>query len=323
MRAITITAYGSPEVLKLQEMAIPTPKANEILIKVHTGVVGPSDCAFRKGDPFIVKLIYGLKKPKFAVPGAEFAGKVESLGKDVTLFKAGDDVFGLSPNTFGAHAEYMCVPEDSPVVIKSPTMTYQEAVGISDGALTSLIFLRDTAKLKAGQHILINGASGAVGAYGVQLAKAFGAKVTAVCSGANVALVKSLGADEVIDYTKSDFTQNGQTYDVVFDAIGKRSFGECKKSLTPKGIYMTTVPSLGIVWQMAWTMLGGGKKAKFTTAGLLQNKDNLDFLTQLFEAGQLKAVIDRCYPLEQMAEAHAYVDLGHKKGNVIITVAAT
>jgi NADPH:quinone reductase-like Zn-dependent oxidoreductase len=320
MKAMVCTTYGSPDVLQLKEVAKPTPKDNEVLIKVHAAVVGPADCAFRKGDPFIVKLIYGLARPKFAILGVEFAGEIEAVGKDVTLFKKGDQVFGMSPNSFGAHAEYMCLPEDKSVIIKPANTTYAEAAGIVDGATTALTFLRDVAKLQRGQKVLINGASGAVGAYAVQLAKYFGAEVTGVCSAANVALVQSLGADQVIDYTKEDFTNNGQSYDVIFDAVGKSSFSRCKGALAQKGMYLSTAPTLGIVLQMVRTSLFGSKKAKFATAGLMQNKDNLTFLKDLVEAGKIKSIIDRRYPLEQTAEAHRYVEQGHKKGNVVITI---
>jgi NADPH:quinone reductase-like Zn-dependent oxidoreductase len=321
MKAIVCTKYGSPDVLQLKAVEKPTPKDNEVLIKIHAAVVGPSDCAFRKGDPFIVRLIYGLTKPKFAILGVEFAGEIEAGGKDVTLFTKGDPVFGMSPNSFGTHAEYICLPEDIPLVTKPAKMTYEEAAGITDGATTALTFLRDTAKIQRGQKVLINGASGSVGAYAVQLAKYYGAEVTGVCSTTNIELVKSLGADKVIDYTKADFAKSGQTYDVIFDAIGKRSFSHCKRALTQKGVYLTTTPALGIVFQMLWTSMSRGKKAKFATAGLVQNKDNLNFLKELFEAGKIKAVIDRRYPLAQTAEAHRYVETGRKKGNVVITVA--
>ncbi len=321
MKAIICTRYGSPDVLQLKDITKPTPKDKEVLIRVHAAVVGPSDCAFRKGDPFIVKIIYGLTKPRIATHGVEFAGEVEAVGKDATLFKKGDQVFGMSPNTFGAHAEYLCLPETNLLVVKPVSTTYEEAVGIVDGATTALTFLRDTAKVQRGQRVLINGASGAVGAYAVQIAKYYGAEVTGVCGTTNVELVKSLGADHVIDYTQGDFTKSGETYDVIFDAVGKSSFSRCKDSLTAKGIYMTTVPTLAIIPQMLWTSMWGGKKAKFATAGLMQNKDNLNFLKELVEAGKIKAVIDRCYPLEAIVEAHKYVETGHKKGNVIITMA--
>lgn len=320
MKAIISEKYGSPDVLALKEVAKPIPKDHELLIKVKAAVVGPADCAFRKGEPFIIKLMYGLSKPKYAIPGVEFAGEVEAIGKDVTLFKPGDSIFGISPDTFGTCAEYMCLPETKSVILKSTKIPYDEAVAVSDGALTALTFLRDKAKIQPGQKLLINGASGAVGVYAVQLANHYGAEVTGVCSSTNIELVRSLGADKVIDYTQEDFTQNGQSYDVIFDAVGKSSFSRCKDSLTPKGIYLTTVPTFGIVFQMVKTSLWGSKKAIFTAAGLMQNKENLSYLNELMEAGTLKAVIDRRYPLEQVAEAHRYVDTGRKKGNVIITI---
>jgi NADPH:quinone reductase-like Zn-dependent oxidoreductase len=274
----------------------------------------------RKGEPFIIKLIYGLARPKFAILGVEFAGEIEAAGKDVTLFKKGDQVYGMSPNSFGAHAEYMCLPEDKSLIIKPANTTYAQAAGIVDGATTALTFLRDVAKLQRGQKVLVNGASGAVGAYAIQLATYFGAEVTGVCSTANVAFVQSLGADHVIDYTKEDFTNSGQTYDVIFDAVGKSSFSRCQSALTQKGMYLSTAPTLEIVFHMLRTSLFSGKKAKFATAGLMQNKDNLTFLKELIEAGTIRSVIDRCYPLEQAAQAHRYVEQGHKKGNVVITI---
>ncbi len=321
MQAAIITKYGSPDVLQLTDMPKPTPKDNEILIRVIAATVGPADCAFRKGDPFLVRLIYGLRKPRTAVLGSELAGEVEAVGKDVTAFKRGDPIFGMRSDTFGAHAEYTCLPDTAPVAIKPANMNYEEAVGICDGGLTALTFLRDVARVQLGQKVLVNGASGAVGSAAVQLARYFGAEVTGVCSTTNVGLVKSLGADHVVDYTREDFTRNGQTYDVIFDAVGKSSFSRCKRALTRKGVYMTTVPSLAILPQMLLTALSGGKKAKFAAAGLMQNQANLNFLKQLAEAGQLRAVIDRRYPLEQIADAHRYVDTERKKGNVIINVA--
>ena len=321
MKAVLCTAYGSPDVLKVAEVAKPTPKEGEILVKVHAAVVGPSDCAFRKGDPFIVKLIYGLAKPKYAVFGVEFAGEVVAIGAGVTQFTVGNQVFGLSSDTFGAHAEYLCVPAAKAVTIKPTNATSEQTVAVCDGAPTALTFLRDVAKLKPGQRVLINGASGSVGAYGVQLAKYYGAEVTGVCSTANIDLVKSLGADHVIDYIASDFTKTHNAYDVIFDAVGKSSFSACEKALTDNGVYLTTVPTLGIVFQILKTSLFGSKKAKFATAGLMQNKDNLNFLKKLVEDGKLRPVIDRRYTLEQIAEAYRYVDTGRKKGNVIITVA--
>jgi len=265
-------------------------------------------------------LIYGLTKPKISTQGVEFAGEIAAIGKAVKLFAPGDLVFGMSPDHFGAHAEYLCLPETNVIIKRSPTLSSEAAAALTDGSVTALTFLRDVAKLQRGQKVLINGASGAVGAYAVQLAKHFGAEVTGVCSTANLDLVKSLGAATVIDYTQVDFTKTGQRYDVIFDAVSKRSFTECKDALTPNGLYLVTVPALSLLWQIAWTALRGGKKVKFTTAGLLQNKENLQFIQSLFEAGELKPVIDRRYPLEQIADAHRYVETGRKKGNVVIQV---
>jgi NADPH:quinone reductase-like Zn-dependent oxidoreductase len=320
MKAIVYTKYGSPDVLQLQEVAKPTPKDHEVLIHVHAAIVGPVDCVFRKGDPFLIRLLFGLTKPRRSILGVEFAGEIEAVGKAVQAFQPGDQVFGMSPDRSGAHAEYLCLPEDQPMALKSAKMTYEEAVGICDGAPTALIFLRQIAKVQRGQTVLINGASGSVGTAAVQLARYFEAEVTGVCSTTNIDLVKSLGADQVIDYTQEDFTTNGQTYDVIFDVVGKRSFSQCQGSLTPRGVYLSTALTLTILLHMFWTGLRGGKKARFATAGLMQKKENLLFLKELFEAGKLKAVIDKRYPLEQMTEAHRYVETGHKKGNVVITV---
>ncbi|HYO87653.1 MAG TPA: NAD(P)-dependent alcohol dehydrogenase [Candidatus Limnocylindrales bacterium] len=322
MKAIVQTSYGSPDVLHLQEVARPVPNAGEVLIRVRTASLTPSDGAFRKGEPFIVRILYGLRKPRLSIGGVEFSGDVIGVGEGVTDFRAADAVFGMSPDHFGAHAEYLCLPVKKTLIHKPSGMSYEAATALADGAATALTFLRDVAKVQPGQTVLINGASGAVGAAAVQLAKHFGAEVTGVCSTANVEMVKALGANHVIDYTRADFTRSGQTWDVIFDAVGKSSFRRCSGALTPRGIYMTTVPGLGIVAAILRTSFGNGKKAKFTTAGLKQNKDNLKFLAGLFEAGKIEAVIDRRFPLEAMPDAHRYVDTGHKKGNVIIMVAA-
>jgi NADPH:quinone reductase-like Zn-dependent oxidoreductase len=320
MKAIVCTKYGSPDVFQLQEVNTPIPKDYEVRIKIHAASVGPADCTFRKGSP-IVRLVYGLKKPKNPIFGTELSGEIDAVGKEVTRYQVGDQVFGLSAKRFGAQAQYTCLHEDTPLAIKSSAMSYDEAVAICDGAPTSLTFLRDKAKLQRGQKVLINGASGAVGIYAVQIAKYFGAEVTGVCSTVNVELIKSHGADKVIDYTLQDFTKNGQTYDVIFDAVGKRSFAQCKHSLNHRGVYLSTVPSMSILFDMLQTAVFGNKKAFFVTAGLMQNQANLIFLKELYEAGNIKAVIDRRYPLEQVAEAHRYVEKGHKKGNVVITLA--
>lgn len=319
MKAMVQISYGPPEVIVPQEIPKAPPGSKEVLIRIQAAVVGPSDCAFRRGDPLIIKLIYGLSRPKFAVGGCELAGEVEAVGKEVKQFKAGDRVLGMSIKNFGAYAEYKCLSEESPLVVIPDNITFEEAVGICDGGATALTFLRDKAKLRKGQKVLINGASGAVGIYAVQLAKLYGAEVTGVCSASNVDLVRKAGADFIIDYTQEDFTKTEKAYDVVFDAVGKRSFSACKRILTAKGIYLTTVPKLSIVIQMMWTSLFKGKRAVFATAGLMQSKANLTFLMELAKNGTLNAVIDRRYPLELLPAAHKYVETERKKGNVIIT----
>jgi NADPH:quinone reductase-like Zn-dependent oxidoreductase len=318
MRAMVQQSYGPPEVIVPQEIAKPSPGNKEILIRIQAAKVGPSDCAFRKGDPFMIKLIYGLSRPRHAIGGSELAGVVEAVGHEVTHFKAGDRVLGMSVKNFGAYAEYKCLPEESPLVVIPDSIDFEEAVGVCDGGATALTFLRDKAKLRKGQRVLINGASGAVGIYAVQLAKYYGAEVTGVCSAGNVDLVRKAGADYVIDYTRKDFTKAITTYDIVFDAIGKRSFSACKRVLTAKGIYLTTVPKLSTILQMMWTSLFKGRRAVFATAGLMQNKANLAFLMELASDGALNAVIDRRYPLELLPDAHKYVETQRKKGNVLI-----
>jgi NADPH:quinone reductase-like Zn-dependent oxidoreductase len=319
MKAIVTACYGAPEVLQLQEVATPTPKADEVLIKVHAAIVSASDVAFRKGDPFIIKLMCGLRKPRFAIQGAEFAGEIAAAGAAVTQFNVGDRVFGLSGDNFGAYGEYLCLSEKKPMIALPAGATSAEAVSLLDGAPTALIFLRDAAKVQPGQRVLVNGASGAVGAAAVQIAKHFGAHVTAVCSGANAEMVQALGADDVIDYTRQDFTRGGKTYDVIFDAVGKRTFGACRRALTTRGIYLTTVPTFGILFDMLRTLVGG-KRAKLVLAGLITTKDTLNSVVQLFSEGALKPVIDRCYPLAQSVEAHRYVDSGRKRGSMVITM---
>jgi len=320
MRAMFHISYGSPEVIVPQETAKPSPGNTDILIRVRAAKVGPSDCAFRKGDPRMIRLMYGLSRPKFAIGGTELAGEVEAVGKDVKHFKAGDRVLGMSVKHFGAFAEYKCLSEESPLTVIPDRIDFEEAVGICDGGATALTFLRDKAKLRKGQKLLIHGASGAVGIYAVQLAKYYGAEVTAVCSARNEAMVRDAGADYVIDYNQVDFTKADKVYDVIFDAVGKSSFTACKRVLTNRGIYLTTVPKLSVVLQMLWTSLFKGKRAIFTTAGLMQNKANLAFLMELALEGALNAVIDRRYPLEQLPDAHKYVETERKRGNVIITI---
>jgi NADPH:quinone reductase-like Zn-dependent oxidoreductase len=321
MKAVVCTKYGPPEVLQLKEVEKPTPKDNEVLVKIYATTVNATDPMGRAGKPFLARLVPpALTKPKYPVLGNELAGEIEAVGKDVTLYKEGDQVYGLTGLGSGAHAEYKCMPEDRLLAIKPTNMTYEEAAAIPGGALTSLIFLRDKGNIQSGQKVLVYGASGSVGTAAVQLAKYFGAEVTGVCSTANLEMVKSLGADNVIDYTQEDFTKTGETYDIIFDTVGKTSFSRCKGALKKNGIYLETFPELGIFLQMLWTSMVGSKKAIFTASSFKFSTEDLSFLKELIEAGKIKPVIDRTYPLEQIAEAHRYVETGHKRGNVVITV---
>lgn len=324
MKAIVFTEYGPADVLHLQDVELPTLKGNEVLIKVHATSVTAADCNARgfvfvpPGFSFLARLMFGLRKPRQLILGTEVSGEIVEAGKDVELFKQGDQVFGISEK-YGAYAEYICMAEAGCLVMKPANLTYAEAASIPFGASTALYFLRDMARLQPGQKVLIVGASGCTGVYAIQLAKYYGAEVTGVCSTRNLELVSSLGADHVIDYMKEDFTQNGQTYDVIFDMVpGKSSFASNKSSLKPNGLYLAGAGGLESIAQMAWTALTGGKKV---IAAMAPNRvENLVFLKELLEAGKLKPVIDRRYPLEQTAEAHRYVDTGRKRGSVVITI---
>ena len=322
MKAIVCTEYGPPDVLQFKDVAKPVPEDNEVLIKIHATTVTAVDCTFRQGKPFIGRFFSGLRKPNNPIQGTELAGDIVAVGKDVKRFTKGDQVFGTSMG-FGVYAEYVCLPEEGTTLAIKPTnMTYEEAA-CCDGGLTALPFLRDAANIQSGQKILINGASGSTGTAAVQLAKYFGAEVTGGCSTKNLDLVKSLGADRVIDYTKEDFTKSGETYDVIFDTVGKTTFSSCKSSLKQGGIYLEAALSLGIILQMLWTSIIGRKKANITFTGLRSAEErtkDLVFLKEIIEEGRLKSIIDKRYPLEQMAEAQRYVEKGHKAGNVVITI---
>ncbi|MHC4843418.1 MAG: NAD(P)-dependent alcohol dehydrogenase [Planctomycetota bacterium] len=319
MKAIVYEKYGAPDVLKFREVGKPVPADNEVLIKVYATTATAAEQMMRTGKPYWGRIILGLRKPrkKYRIPGIELAGEIESTGKNVKRFKKGDQVFGFAGFRPGACAEYMCLPEKSSLAIQPTGLSSEESAAIVDGATTSLFFLRDKGNIRSGQNVLIIGASGSIGTSAVQLAKHFEANVTGVCSTANVALVKSLGADKVIDYTKEDFTKSGETWDIIFDTVGKSSFSRCKTSLSKNGSYLPTVGLINNVL-MLWTALKGGKRVK--TGMSIEKSEALLFLKELIEAGKIKSVIDRRYPLEQTAEAHRYVEKGHKKGNVVITV---
>jgi NADPH:quinone reductase-like Zn-dependent oxidoreductase len=323
MKAILYTQYGPPEVLHLGEVEKPATKDNEVLVKVSMTTVTVADSRVRS---FTVPLSYwlparialGIRKPKQAILGAELAGEIESVGKDVTRFRPGDQVFASTLEYgFGAYAEYRCLPEDGLLAIRSANVTREEASTLPIGGRTALYFLRQ-ANIRPGQKVLIYGASGSVGTFAVELARYFGAEVTGVCSTANLEWVKSLGADRVIDYTQEDFTQNGESYDVIFDTVGKASYSGCLRSLKKDGIYLQAVAAPGIGLRMKWTSMTSSKN--LVGGGPPPNSADLVFLQELVEAGKIRPVIDRCYPLEQIVEAHRYVDKGHKKGNVVITV---
>lgn len=320
IKAVVNTRYGSPDVLELKEVEKPAPKDNEVLIKLFAATVNRTDCGFRKPEyPVIIRLINGLFKPKKTILGSEFAGEVVEIGKDVKTFKPGDKVFGLSASNFGAHAEYICLPEKASITTMPVNMTYNEAAAICDGAFLAMTYIRKM-DFKNKPKVLINGASGSIGSASVQLVKYFGADITAVCNTKNLELIKSLGAADVIDYTKEDFTKKGRQYDYIIDAVGKSSFFKCIKLFKPKGIYFST--ELGFLAQniflSVYTSFFGGKKVMFPIPK--DTKEDVIFFKELIEAGKYRAVIDRYYTLEQIAEAHRYVETGQKTGNVVITI---
>ena len=321
MRAVVFQKYGPPDVLGVAEVSRPIPKEDEVLVRVLATTATAAESALRKGEPFATRLYMGLMKPKITTLGGELAGVVEAIGSEVLRFKVGDAVFAATGDAFGAHAEYVCLKEDGVVAVKPSRASYEEAAAACEGVLTALPFLRDKAYIDSSKNVLIIGASGSIGTFAVQLAKYFGATVTGVCSAANVDLVRSLGADHVIDYTTGDFTQMGEVYDIIFDTVGKSSYARCKPVLSKNGIYLSTVLSMTLLLQTLWTAGVGSKKAKFTATGLRpahEKTKDLLFAKDLIERGYLRSVIDRSYPLEQTAEAFRYVETGHKKGNVVI-----
>jgi NADPH:quinone reductase-like Zn-dependent oxidoreductase len=308
-------------VVRVAEVPTPVPKDAEVLIRVRAATVGAADSVARRGSPIYARLFFGLRRPRFPILGSDFAGEVEAIGPAVTRFAVGDQVFGAAGPRLGAHAEFVCVSEQAALVAKPVELTHAEAVALADA--TALCFLRDKAKLHKGQTILVNGASGSVGSAAVQLARHFGATVTAVCSGPNSDLVSDLGADKVIEYTVEDFTRNGQIYDVIFDAVGKSSFSRCRASLAPGGIYLTTVPTIAILVQTLWTSRFGSKRAAIAFTGLRppdQKARDLTYTRDLIAARKIVPVVDSTFPLSRIADAYRRVDPGHKHGNVIVTM---
>ncbi len=328
MKAVVYTEFGPPEVLHLEEVEKPAPKEDEVLIKIHSTSVTTGDSNARgfthvpPGFGPLPRLMFGITGPRIPTIGADLAGEVEAVGKNVKSFNIGDQVYGIDGNNLRAYAEYVCRPEDGALAIKPANLSYEEAAVVPFGATTALYFLKEKGNIQSGQAVLVNGASGGVGNYAVQLAKHFGAEVTGVCSTKNVEFVKSLGADKVIDYTQEDFTKSDATYDIIFDVVGGEiSFSKVRGSLKKNGYFLAVAGGLKEAFQMPWTSVIGDKKVVFGGGTASETKANLDFLRELIEAGHLKAVVDRVYSLEEIVEAHRYVDKGGKRGNVAITVA--
>lgn len=319
MKAAIYKNYGPPEVVFITEVEKPVPRDHEVLIKVHASTVNRTDCGFRSANYFIVRFFSGLFRPKNKILGCEFAGEIQETGKNVSSFKTGERVFGFNDTKFGAHAEYMTMKETEAIATIPEKLSYSEAAPITEGAHYALCDIR-AAKIQNGQNVMVYGATGAIGSAAVQLVKNLGARVTAVCNTKNVELVKSLGADEVIDYTTQDFTQTRQKFDVVFDAVGKSSFKQCKPLLKSKGIYMST--ELGYMSQnpflAIFTPLFGGKKVLFPLPSI--SKEDVTYLKELVEKGLFKPVVDRSYTLDQIVEAYEYVETGQKNGNVVLTL---
>jgi NADPH:quinone reductase-like Zn-dependent oxidoreductase len=319
VRAVVHDRYGPPDVLRIEDVEPPVPKDDEVLIRVHATTVSRTDCALRAGEPFFSRFITGVRRPRQRVLGSDFAGEVTEVGVGVREFTPGDRVFGIKPWKFGAHAELICMHERAALADMPAGVAFDEAAAVCDGALLALNCLRP-GKLRSGQSVLVFGASGSIGTAGVQLAKALGANVTAVCNTANLEVVRSLGADAVIDYTQDDFTKNGRSYDIIFDAVGKHSFAACKSSLNPGGRYLPT-DGLRNMALAVWTGRIGDRKVIFDLPPKFMKRDVV-FMRDLMAAGKYRAVIDRRYPLEQVVEATKYVEMHEKLGNVVLTVTA-
>jgi NADPH:quinone reductase-like Zn-dependent oxidoreductase len=320
MKAAVRTRYGPPEVVRIAEVDQPSVTDHEVLVKVHVTTVNRTDCGFRAAKPFIVRFFSGLIWPRVTVLGTEFAGVVEAVGRGVTSFRVGDRVFGYNEGRFGAHAEYLSIPEDGPLATIPANLTYEEAAPSTEGSHYALACITK-AKIARGQHVLVNGATGAIGSAAVQILKSLGAVVTAVCDTEHVELVRGLGADRVIDYTTENFTKDEQTYDVVFDAVGKSSFGRCKRLLKPRGFYLSTDlgplsqnPILALI-----TPLFGGKKAMMPIPPKY-DQELVRHFKEMIESGAFRPIIDRRYPLDRIVEAYGYVETGQKIGNVVISV---
>jgi NADPH:quinone reductase-like Zn-dependent oxidoreductase len=318
VKAAVFDEYGAADVQRIEQVAKPVPKADEVLVKIHAATVTRTDTGVRSAKPALIRVFFGLRRPKQRILGTELAGEIESVGSAVTKFAVGDHVFG-STSAFqsGAHAEYIAMKETAPLAHIPAGVTFEQAAAVTDGAVIALMCL-EAARVRKGQTLLIFGASGAIGTAGVQLAKHFGADVTAVCNTKNVDLVRSLGADRVIDYTREDFTTNGETYDVIFDAVGKHSFKRSKGSLNAGGVFVAT-DGLRNLFLALWTARVGNKKALFPIPPHY-TQENVLFIKKLIEAGKFQAVVDRRYPLEEIVEATRYVETQQKTGNVVLTI---
>lgn len=331
MKAVVYTEFGPPEVLHVADVPTPTPQDDEVLVRVHAASVAYGDLLARNFKDvtsrefnmplpllFPMRLVFGLRKPKVNILGSEFSGEIEAAGAQVTRFKPGDQVYGYLGQRMGAYAEYVCMAEDGPLALKPATMSYAEAAAVPYGALMATSLLR-RGNIQPGHQVLINGASGGIGSAAVQLARHYGAEVTGVCGAARLEYVKALGAHHVLDYTREDFTRNGETYDLIFDVLGRSSFDRCKNSLKPSGIYLPASFKTKALLQMLQTKLAGSQKVICALAS--EKPEELAFVKELAEAGTFRSIVDRCYPMEQAAEAHRYVEAGHKQGAVIITIA--
>jgi len=321
MKAMISTRYGGPEILQLQEVDKPNPKENEVLVKIESSSITTAETMMRTGYPLIGRLYMGLIKPKNKISGTGFSGIIEAVGQNVQKFNPGENVFGESLNTFGTYAEYICIEEDGIIAKLPENISYEEAAVIGDGPITSLNFLRNLGQIKAHHSILIIGASGSLGTAAVQLAHNFGANVTGVCSTENIELVRSLGADKIIDYKKEEFSTNSKRYDIIYDTIGVSSFLNSKNSLTKNGVYMSPVLDFGLLFQMLYTSNFGTKKAKFAATGMLPHKvirQYLQEIASLMELGKIRSIISKRFSLKQIPDAHRHIEKGHKRGNIVV-----